>query len=308
MGYDKITKLMRLRLLADLSRHFIGGLIQRADKHHIFLLAGGLAFSLFVCIVPLVLIIFAVMGSILEQPSIAEEINSFIDNVIPYQDYAAFAKEFVFQRIEEFRGFKRFAGVIGIIGLVFAASGLFSSMRTVLNTVYRVRANGTVLTGKLRDFGLVLLVLLYFLLSTTLLPTLEIVRDFADRVELLQPFRFGLTEDLMIGMISFAVIFLAFFIIYFAVPNRKQSFRKIIVSAFSAALLWEIAKQIFGFYIAHVVTIKKIYGAYALMIVVAFWIYYTSIVFILGAEIGQLYRDWQMKRRLRPRPDEVETT
>ncbi|MCK7519857.1 MAG: hypothetical protein MZV64_20055 [Ignavibacteriales bacterium] len=31
----------------------------------------------------------------------------------------------------------------------------------------------------------------------------------------------------------------------------------------------------------------KIYGAYALVVVVAFWIFYASIVFIIGAEIGK---------------------
>ena len=35
----------------------------------------------------------------------------------------------------------------------------------------------------------------------------------------------------------------------------------------------------------------KIYGTYVLFVVVAFWIYYSSIVFIIGAEIGKLYSD-----------------
>ena len=45
----------------------------------------------------------------------------------------------------------------------------------------------------------------------------------------------------------------------------------------------------------HVATFKKIYGAYVAAIVVVFWIYYTAIVFIIGAEIGQLYRERREK-------------
>ena len=59
------------------------------------------------------------------------------------------------------------------------------------------------------------------------------------------------------------------------------------VGAFWAALLWETAKQLFGFYLYNFAAFGKIYGAYALVVVVAFWIFYASIVFIIGAEIGK---------------------
>jgi uncharacterized BrkB/YihY/UPF0761 family membrane protein len=42
-------------------------------------------------------------------------------------------------------------------------------------------------------------------------------------------------------------------------------------------------------YLSNFTTFSRIYGAYALGIVVAFWIYYTAAVFILGAEIGKLF-------------------
>jgi uncharacterized BrkB/YihY/UPF0761 family membrane protein len=48
---------------------------------------------------------------------------------------------------------------------------------------------------------------------------------------------------------------------------------------------------VFGFYITHFASIERIYGAYVLVVLLAVWIYYSSIIFILGAEIGQLYRE-----------------
>jgi len=55
--------------------------------------------------------------------------------------------------------------------------------------------------------------------------------------------------------------------------------------------LWGTVQYLFGYYITNFITLKKVYGAYLFAIVVIFWIYYTSFVFILGAEIGQLYRE-----------------
>ena len=297
-----ITRIQNLRcrqFCREWFSHYIGGLYNRVTSDHVFLLAGGLAFSMFVSIVPLVLIVFSVVGSILEKPSIAEEINTFIDRMIPYEDYARFVKDLVFSRVEEFRRYKNVAGVIGIIGLLFASSTLFSSMRTILDKVYRVKDDFSILLGKLRDFGLIVLVLVYFVASTTLLSMWEVARELSQRLGYLNSFRYSSLEDLALGALSFVIVLLAFMIIYYAVPFRKPPKMTILVSALSAAILWELAKQVFGFYITHFVMLKRIYGAYALMIVVAFWIYYTSVVFIIGAEIGQLYRERVLIKRAR---------
>jgi len=280
----------------DFLKHYIAGLYNRIDEHHVFLLASGLAFSLIVCVIPLILIVFAVLGVILEKTSISEEIDLFIEGAIPYADYATFIKDLVFSRVEQFKFYKSVAGVVGCLGLLFAASGLFSSMRTILNKVYRIPTTESILIGKLRDLGLILLVLFYFLLSTAVLPGWELTKEFADNFDFLKSLQFDFIEDLLLGMASFSIIFISFFTVYFLVPHQRQPKKVVLVSALSAATLWKLAEQIFGFYLTNFVTLKWIYGAYVLLIVVAFWFFYTSLVFILGAEIGQLYREHRQQR------------
>jgi len=275
----------------DFFIHYAGGLYHRIGEHHVFLLSGGLAFSLFVCIVPFVFISFAVLGMVLEKPAISDQINIFIDGIIPYQHEADFVKKLVFSRVDEFKIYKNIAGWIGLIGLLFASSGLFSSMRTILNLVYKMKPKGTFLHGKLRDLGLVFLVLLYFLLSITILPGFEIIKEFAEKSEIFQIMQFDFIEGSATGLVSFLMIFISFLTIYFYIPMGKMPKRAIVVSALSSAVLWELAKQLFGFYITNFITINRIYGAYALIIILAFWVYYSSVVFIMGAEIGQLYRE-----------------
>ncbi|MFH1700002.1 MAG: YihY/virulence factor BrkB family protein [Candidatus Zixiibacteriota bacterium] len=275
----------------DTIKYYSKGLYNRAGEHHIFLLASGLSFSIFICIIPLVLIVFAVLGSLFEQPSIVKEINGFIDRVIPYEDYAKDVKLFVFARLEEFKIYRGVAGLIGSVGLLFASSGLFSSMRTVLNMIFRARKSQSVLIGKLHDLGLVLLVLIFFLLSIMIIPAFGIAKRFAYKIEFLSGFRTDFIEGVGLLAVSFIIITGVFYLIYFLVPNFKLSNRILCVGALSSALLWHIVERLFGYYISHFVTLKRIYGTYAFLIVVAFWIFYTSLVFILGAEIGQLYRE-----------------
>ncbi|MCP4570305.1 MAG: YihY/virulence factor BrkB family protein [FCB group bacterium] len=271
--------------------YYLSGLYNRVNEHHVFLLAGGLAFSVIVCIIPMVLIVFAGLGAVLERPSITEEIKLFIERAIPYADYASYVEELVFSRVEEFTFYKNLAGLIGIVGLLFASSGLFSSMRTALNTVFRIQSDESVFIGKLRDLGLILMVLVYFLLSTTILPGLGLIQEFAYKSEIIRSTGLDFLGDLALQAASLAVIFGVFFLIYFSIPHRRLPIKVILTSGLSAAILWHVAQELFGFYIANFITFKRVYGAYFLMIVVAFWIYYSSLVLILGAEIGQLFRE-----------------
>jgi len=289
---DRIAWLNRkLRNFRSGAVHYLSGIYHRADDHHIFLMAGGLSFSLFTCILPMILIIFAILGSVLNKPSISAEITAFIERIIPYEDIAQKIKDLVFNRVDEFVLFKNLAGVLGIGGLLFAASGLFSSMRTILNTIFKVDPGTSILISKLRDLGLVLIVVVYFLLSTTVLPGLDITHDLADQMGLLKKLNLDFLKDFLLSGVSLFIIFISFMLVYLAIPQQRLPKRTIFVSALTAAVLWHIAQQIFGFYITNVVTLKRVYGAYFFLIVVAFWIYYTSLVFIIGAEIGQLHRE-----------------
>lgn len=287
-----IEKLKSIRnWISRFLRHYIGGIFHQISEQHVFLMGGGLAFSLIICIVPMVLIIFSGLGMILERPSIADEINGFIDRAIPYQQYADTIKDIVLTRIQEFRIYKGIAGVIGLIGLLIASSGLFSSMRTILNSVYKQPPNGSVLVDKLWDIGMIVLVMFYFLLSTLILPGLDIFTGVIRNLDTPSFLNIDLLLSYLVELISFGIIFVAFFIIYLTVPRSRISWSATAVSALAAAIMWEIAKQGFGFYITEVATYKRVYGAYAIFIVVVFWIYYSSIVFILGGIIGQLYRE-----------------
>jgi membrane protein len=138
---------------------------------------------------------------------------------------------------------------------------------------------------------MVLLLMSFFMVGAIVLPAFEVIKSSALSFSMFSYLGIGLVDDILISVISFILIFIMFFIFYDFIPYENFNKKVPAIAALSATILWEIARRIFGFYIAHIGSLNKIYGAYALTIVVAFWIYYTSIVLIIGAEIGQLYRE-----------------
>ena len=259
--------------------------------NHIFLLGGGLAFSIIICIVPFVLIVIYLLGRMLESSSVNYQIDLFIDTLIPYLRYSNYVKDIIHSRGDEVIAYKNIAGYIGAVGLLFAASGLFSSMRTGLNLIFKIPGGKPVYVGKLRDLGMVLLVVIFFLLSTAILPVFEILKDSAEKVELLKSFELTNIEGKLFFIMSILTIFILFYTLYNLIPYKRLGWKVPAVGAFWAALLWVVAKEIFGYYITNVASIKRIYGTYMLFAVVTFWIYYTSIIFLIGAQIAQLFRE-----------------
>jgi membrane protein len=287
----KLNLTPRFRHIKDFFNYYFWGITKRIDDHHVFLLGGGLAFSIFVCIIPFALIVFAAVGAILNSEYMQFQINGLIDAVIPYHQYSEFVKRIIFTRITEVIEYKNLAGIIGGFGLLFAASGLFSSMRTILNTVMGSKAEEHFILAKLKDFALVIMVIIIFFITTILMPFVDLLRQKADQFQSLHFLYSGIFEHVVFSILSLILVFILFSVLYFAIPKRKIGKKATFLSALYASLLWEAAKQLFGYYIYHFPGLGKIYGTYVLFVVVAFWIYYSSIVFIIGAEIGKLYAD-----------------
>jgi membrane protein len=270
-------------------KHYFGGLYDRTDRHHWFLLSGGLAFSLFVCIIPMVLIIFWLLGKFLNSVEVEMQINTIIDTIIPYKTYAQFVKDVIFERVQEVVEYRNIAGWVGIIGLFFAASGFASSLRTILNKVNGTDIDINIFLGKLRDFLVIIIIVLVFLALILTLPILDFLVSFAQTTPYLQVFNQPIFHRVFTASFSFFLMFLIFAVIYKFMPTEKIRKRSVALGAIWAAIFWVGAKILFGIYLSNFTTFSRIYGAYALGIVVAFWIYYTAAVFILGAEIGKLF-------------------
>ncbi|MBE0571373.1 MAG: YihY/virulence factor BrkB family protein [Ignavibacteriaceae bacterium] len=285
-------------------KHYFGGLYDRTDRHHLFLLSGGLAFSLFVCIIPMTLIIFWLLGKFLNSVEVEMQIVTLIDTLIPYDTYANFVKDVIFQRVQEVVEYRNIAGWVGIIGLFFAASGFASSLRTVMNKAYGRDIDINIFLGKLRDFLVIIVIVLVFLVLILILPMLDFFVSFAQTTPYLQMFNQPIFERVFTASFSFFMMFLIFAALYKFMPVVKIHKRSVAIGAMWASIFWVAAKILFGIYLSKFTTFSRIYGAYALGIVVAFWIYYSAAVFILGAEIAKLF-DERLEERIKTKQESI---
>lgn len=279
-------------------KYYAIGLYNRMDHHHLFLSGGGIAFSLFASIIPLTLIMFSILGNLLDSATVEEQLTTILNTIIPYPEYAKKMHAIIMSRVPEVIEYKTLAGYIGAGGLIFISSGLFSSLRTILNSIFHFTEDKHLLIGKLRDLGMVLLLIVFLLLSMLVFPAINILSSFALESEILRFFQLTPLVDWLLSIGSLLIILLMFYVFYKLIPYAKLGKRVPFVAALTATIFWEIARQLFGYYITNIATLDRIYGTYALIVIVAFWIYYSSILFLIGAEIGQLYRERRSEKEL----------
>jgi len=87
------------------------------------------------------------------------------------------------------------------------------------------------------------------------------------------------------GLLSYLVTMVAFFLLYFVLPNVKVQARAAIWGAAVAALVWMLAKLLFGSYVTGFIPYSKIYGVLGLIPLGVFWIYITWLIVLFGLQL-----------------------
>jgi len=282
--------------ILDFIKHYFIGLWNRMDQHHLFLSGGGIAFSLLLSIVPFIMLSLSILGALIEPGVIEEKIIFAIDTVIPYPEYANYAKQIISSKLPSVIEYKGFAAYFGIIGLLFTSTWIFSSLRTVLNSIFNIKTKESALKGLIKDFEMVLLLVLMIFLSTFAIPLFNFVVYLTNEVPVLGYLKISYVFNSIISYSATGLLFLMFYLFYKLIPYEKLERKVALVSSLWATILWDIARKIFGYYVANFLSGNQFYGAFVLVMVVLFWIFYSSCLFIVGAEIGELYRERKLLR------------
>ena len=292
-------KIPVLRRITEFFKHYMIGLFKRMDQHDIFFSGAGISFSLMVGIIPLILLIFSFLGNIFNQSTIELQLNDLIDQIIPYADYAKYIKHLISSRLPEIIEYKAVAGFIGIAGLLLTSSWIFTTIRTILNRIFSVNVKKGLLYGLVRDLIMVILLLMVVTISIFILPTLNIIYQLSRNFDFIQMNASSPLWNYAAHGFSMIIIFILFFAMYYLIPYELIGWSVAAVCAFWATLLWELARGIFGYYVNYVLKTNPFYGAFVLMIAIMFWIFYSACLFIVSAEIGQLFRERRLMAAIR---------
>ncbi len=86
-------------------------------------------------------------------------------------------------------------------------------------------------------------------------------------------------------VLSYLVAVVAFFLLYFVLPNTRVKAKPAIWGAAVAALVFSIAKWGFGMYVIKFIPYSQVYGVMGLIPLSVFWIYITWLIVLFGLQL-----------------------
>jgi len=179
------------------------------------------------------------------------------------------------------------ATVIGVVTLLITATGVFGEMQSSLNAIWKAEPKAG-LTGmlKARAAGLGLVAVLGFLLLVSLVASAGL----AALGGTLNSFIPGMKTILQVAnfVVSFLMVAALFAAIYKMLPDRRLKWKDVIVGAVTTSLLFTVGKMLIGLYIGSS-SVASSYGAAGALVIVLLWVYYSSQIFLLGAEFTKVW-------------------
>ncbi len=246
-------------------------------KDDCFHLAGAISYFSIMSLVPLSLLIVAFFGYLLGgNEDIYRYTLTRLVNLFPTVT-AGITTEL--KKIVTYKGIS----TVTLVIYGFLSLELFYSMEHAMNVIFKVPKKRHFFLSLFWSVIIVTLVIAFLFFSFTINSVAEISRK--GLVDI-----FGLEILYSAGIFfkyvaPFILVLLTFTAIYKIVPRVKISLRNAFTGALFVTVMWEFAKHFFAWYVKSVIQIGTIYGSLTTFILFLLWVYYSSCIFLLGAEL-----------------------
>ena len=175
-------------------------------------------------------------------------------------------------------------GMLSIVLLIWGASSMFGAINLAINRSWEVHRFRSFFISKANELSMTLSAGVLFLLSLGSSALISVLGG----VFGLHPAN-QIMVDVGSRLAAFLLILVVFLLLYKLIPNTRTYWRDIWPGALAAAVLFEIARTLFVFYLANFANYQLLYGSIASIIILLVWIYYSAFILILGAEFTFQY-------------------
>lgn len=275
---------------------FLGQLHEKFEKDDIFTLSAALALYTAFSLAPLVILLISFLSSL--NLDLQVQLVKQVEDLIGKE--AANVLSAIIEKASEREELHTLGGWIGSLTLFFSASVIFAHLQSSLNKIFEspvVSHKNQHWSAELRhfiakrlmSFGIVLTFIFISIISLMLSSVLSLV--IANEG--------GLLGEILYIVASFVLFSILFSAIFKWIPDRTIETRVALRAGLLTGILFMVGKTLIGLYLGRT-AVGSAYGAAGSIIVLLFWVYYSSLIIFLGAEIAALRIRQPSTRNYRP--------
>ncbi len=236
--------------------------------------AAILAFMSLFAIVPLLAISISVLSRLnIKQMAFAEILLRYF---FPLQNY----QQMITKNITDFTQNATSLGIFGTFILILLSFELMYTIEDSLDNIWKVHRSRS--AGKRLVIYWSNLTVSPVLLGLSILLSAKIrEKGFFEALT-----HFGFIQNLQHIFLPFIMIFFVFFLLYKLIPNARVGNKPAVIGSFFGAVLFQISKGIFSYYVYHYSMFFKVYGILGIGFVFLIWVYISWCLVLGGAEIA----------------------
>jgi membrane protein len=249
-------------------------------------LSAALAFYSIFSLGPLLIIAIAVAGMVFGEDAAQGMLQERLSGVMG--ERSAGALQDMLQQ-NQLSGKNTLMAGVGLVALLISASGIFAQLKAALNTVWKVdkkSEGGVARTIKTRLLSIAM-VLGMGLLLLGLLILSAVLSAAHDRIDDIFQMPSVFWQAINI-LVSFAVMTWLFAAIYKILPDVDIRWRDVWAGAALTALLFMIGQHLLAIYLGREAMTSG-YGAAGAFVLILFWIYYSALILLYGAEFTHIH-------------------
>lgn len=257
------------------ARKFVVAVIRRFRADRCSRVAGALSFTTILAIVPLTAVTLSVLSVFPVFDKWMTAMQSFM-----YGNFVPAAGDVVQRYLTQFAAKAGRLTAFGIGFLFVTAILLMVTIEDAFNDIWRTPVRRKIVHRFLAYWAVLTLgpiligagiSLSVMLATTTAIPERSVLDSVRDGVTHVLPFGFELS---------------GFLLLYFLVPSGSVRPAHAVIGAVVAALLFEIAKRAFSWFVLSFSTYQVVYGAIAALPVFLLWVYLSWVVTLLGGVVA----------------------
>lgn len=265
-------------------RKFAENFVNKFLKDETTTLAASLAFYTALSLAPLVIIFVAITAQIspeLQQTFVAES-----QSVIGPE--AVKTIEMVIEGARERADLTSIAGFFGVATLLFSAGLIFGELRSALNRIFCVRPPadldnsylhiaGRFVRERVLHIGLALSFIFVLIVSLITSSIISMLTGYEHK-------GFVSTVNIFVTLFFYVMMFT---ITFRFLPDKHQPWRRAVRGGVLTAALFVLGKELIALYLGRS-AIASAYGAAGSFIVLLLWVYYSTLITFIGAQVSSL--------------------
>jgi membrane protein len=251
--------------------------------------AASLAFASLLALVPLTALLFSLFSSLGGFTEVLDRLQAFlITQLLPA------SQQEVMISVARFVENTKALGVVGLLFFLLTSVFLLNTIQSTFNVVWG-GGGGRLSLRRLATYASVLIVGSFvFSIGLNLTGMLRPLLDSAALAELSRSMTF------LLGVFPSLFIFCALLLMILFIPSGRVRFPGALLGAAAGAVLWEIARRIFYFWVTSVIRLSIVYGSLAALPIFLIWLYVAWAIVLFSLETAYLHQHRYLVRLGKP--------